>query len=553
MRTLLVPAIAMASLVAGFAPIATQPDSAICPEVRTGAGALCGLRLESGSVAFLGVPYAAPPVGELRWRPPEPVPLWEGIREATSLAPACPQPSFQVEFHRRVARRLGGDPQAVPEFPRESEDCLYLNVWTPRTGEGTDLPVLVWIHGGAGTIGTAMESSYNGERLADRRAIVVAVNYRLGPLGFLAHPALSAESPRGVSGNYALLDLIEALRWVRREIAAFGGDPGRVTVFGQSAGAALIGHLMTTPLADGLFQRAILQSGTGIDLAIPLRSENGEVDSGEDLGVRLVEALGVHEKGDVTSTLRAMAADEIIRTAFEAKAVPDRPVIDGWVVPEAVEDALAAGRRAAVPVIAGGNSDETAVLVPPPASIAEYRDRVREAYGRNAETVLRLYPAADSAAAVLADRRRATDEYFSMPARLMARYVVETGGDAWLYRFDRSLPAAKGHEVGAYHGAELWFLFGNYARWAFPDGANNEDDAFGGLLADLWLRFAETGDPNGPGLPTWPAYDPARPRLLFLRDDPTVGPVPRAMALDLLLRIDSPAATRVRTRRRIRG
>lgn len=513
-------------------PDATRA-AAEAPAVSTASGTLRGRATEAGPWAYLGIPYAAPPVGERRWRPPELPAPWRGTREAQAFGPPCPQPPFQAEFYRRVARRLGGDPEAVPDLPRTSEDCLYLNVWTPRPGEARRLPVLVWLHGGAGTVGATADPLLDGSRLASRGAVVVTVAYRLGPLGFLAHPGLSAESARGVSGNYALLDLIEALRWVQREIGRFGGDPERVTVAGQSAGAALATHLLASPPAATLLHGAILQSGTGLEMDLPLRAGSPGEPSGEALGLRLAEALGAGEAADPIAGLRGLSADSLVRGAFASRHVPDRPVVDGWIVPEPVGSMLAAGRASELPVIVGTTALEAEVLVPPMASVRAYRETVEELYGRDALELLSLYPASDSAEAARAFRSLTTDDWFAAPARLAARLLAGSG-DAWLYRFDRTYPAAEGGAVGAFHGVELPFLFQRFPpAWGAPGPA---DRTFAELVGRVWIRFAATGDPNGPGLTRWPKFDPDRPRVLFLRDAPAIGPLPRRPVLDLFER-----------------
>jgi para-nitrobenzyl esterase len=304
-------------------------------------------------VAFKGIPFAAAPVGDRRWRPPAPITPRHGVQKATEFGPSCIQQQGTMDFYRAIAETFGQDPSLVPDLGPFSEDCLYLNVWTSSWGEDELRPVMVWIHGGGNTAGSASEVYYDGARLARRDVVVVTFNYRLNVFGFLAHPALTAESEHGSSGNYALLDQISALRWVQRNIASFGGDPKRVTIFGESAGATDIAYLMSSPLARGLFHRAIMQSGGyGVSEFRTLAEE-------EAVGEGLAAALDVGESDEVLTAMRAVCAEELHRVAVETyPAGFNAPNVDGWVLPEAPAETFETGEHIRVPLMIGLNGHE---------------------------------------------------------------------------------------------------------------------------------------------------------------------------------------------------
>lgn len=437
------------------------------PRVAIDAGTLEGaVDSATGVLVFRGVPYAAPPVGRLRWRPPRAPAHWRGVRPATALGKNC----MQTRVYSDIDAFAAG----------VSEDCLYLNVWTTSVGHGEPRrPVMVWIHGGGFFAGFGGEERHDGARLAQKGAVVVTINYRLGPLGFLAHPALAAESPHHASGDYGLLDQIEALRWVRRNIARFGGDPSRVTVFGESAGGMSVGALVASPLAKGLFARAILESGTGIGLGVQRR------DDAEATGARYATLLGVRGGGaKAAAALRALSADSLLAgMAMLAKAsaggraadLPFAPAVDGWVLPRPVDSALARGAANVVPVIVGSNADED-------------------------------------------------DGVFGAPARTFARLVTARHGRAYLYQFTRAGEDSASRARGAYHSAEITFVFGRPHPLLAVAGRAAYDSTLAEAMSDYWVSFATSGDPNGPPnagkWPRWPAYDPATDAYLEL--GPTV-------------------------------
>jgi para-nitrobenzyl esterase len=468
------------------------------PVVRIDSGEVRGVVSESGVAVFRGIPYAAPPVGELRWRPPQQIEPWPGIRDATEFGSACPQPDHLSGVYGIA-------------LPETSEDCLFLNVWTPDPAGETKLPVMVWIHGGSFYLGWGHQRSSYGGRLASRGAVVVTLNYRLGALGFMAHPDLTAESPHGSSGNYGLLDQIAALQWVKRNIAAVGGDPGRVTIFGVSAGAGSVNSLMASPLAAGLFHRAICQSGTAVGIFQGLGAGWAGQPPAEAMGERVAQRLGVDPAGNVLARMRSAPVDEILAAAPAAgggEPTPDRfqffPIVDGWVIPEPPYVVFSSGRQHDVPLIVGANANEGSVFVSRlgDPTAARYVERARQRYGPAADRFLELYPAAADQDVPAAYDRATTDERFVAGARFVARMTEGVSSDAFLYHFTRV--RAGNERLGAYHGSEVGFVFDSFS----PERPKDEADA---VLTDLmgayWVQFAATGNPNRDGLPEWPPYD----------------------------------------------
>lgn len=483
--------------------------------VRTTAGDLEGEELPSGVLAFRGVPYARPPVGDRRWRPPEPPESWQGVRDAKTFAPACPQGDGTAAYYRRAARRLGRDTTAVPDRGPTSEDCLHLNVWTPGTSAERALPVFVWVHGGAGNTGSGSDPLFRGNRLARRGAVVVTLDYRLGPLGFLAHPALSAEAPSGSSGNYALRDLVRALRWIRANADAFGGDPARVTLAGQSSGASLVETLLVVPPARGLFHRAVSHSATLLDPP-PLRAAGEEPDA-EAGGVRFLERLGFG--ADVRpATLRSIPVDSLLAAAARAgPSAPTAPVVDGRLLPGDPADLWATGEFARIPILKGTTDDEFSLFMPPtPVEPGEYEEWADERYGALGSLVLEARPPGPDAETTRRRRVRVlSDQTFRVPALLVLRWT-DGRSPVHLYRFGwRPDDGA----VGAFHSADLPFLFDTHeaAGWWRRDTSITRLTS---IVQDAWLDFAATGSPGAEGLPPWPASKPDRPRVMVLDEPP---------------------------------
>lgn len=471
------------------------------PLAHTGLGALRGRRGAGGIEEFRAIPFAAP---VQRWRPPEPAPPWAGVRDATAWGPDCPQQPWE---------------RAATRAPAQAEDCLTLNIWTPSCDPGAKRPVLVWFYGGSYLFGSATDPRCDGSTFAAKGAVLVTANYRVGLFGFLSHPQLSAESPHGSSGNYGLLDAIEALRWVRAHIGAFGGDPANITAFGVSAGSASLSLLACSPLAEGCFDKLILQSpGAFRPLASRAESDEAGRAVGEDIAE--LRALPWAEVLDRTArlvpTVRALTAPRVLR-----------PIRDGWVIPLDERDAYAAGRFHAVPTLVGSNADEGSKLTA--AWSVEREALLRANFARDPERALALFPTVADAFG---------DSQFNLGARGVARAMAGAGRPTWRYVFTRRRP---GRSDGPDHGDEVPYVFGR------PDhgglAADECDAALAEAMQDAWIRFAATGNPNpianptgNPvvSLPAWPRYDPAGDAHLELGEDIGVGAAWRREPLDFL-------------------
>jgi para-nitrobenzyl esterase len=461
------------------------------PQVTIAQGRLRG-SAEPGIREFKGIPYAQPPVGARRWRPPAPPTHWAGTRDATAFGPSCLQPPV-------AATSVYADPPAAM-----SEDCLTLNVWAPD--HAAKAPVIVWVHGGSLRIGGSAEPIYDGAAFARRGVVFVSINYRLGVLGWLASSALSAESPDHVSGNYGLLDQIAALRWVRANIVAFGGDPGNVTVMGESAGALSVTYLLASPLARGLFDKAIMESAN--TRAVPeLRQAAYGLPSAETIGGDLARKLGAHD----LAALRAMDGEALTIAATKAGFVP-QGTIDGHVLPHQVIDTFDRGEQARVPVLAGFNSGELRsqrVFLPKaPANATAYEQAISARYGDLAPEFLRLYPASDIEESMLATLR---DAIYGWATERIVRKQVAAGLPAYLYFFDHCYPAAKARDLCDFHASELPFVFGRVGaasalppNWPRPEG--EADERLSRAMIAYWVSFARTGQPVAPGAPVWRPY-----------------------------------------------
>jgi para-nitrobenzyl esterase len=497
-------AVALALVGAGYAQDAHDSSATT---VTLASGTLRGMRFdnERTGVAFLGVPYAAPPLGELRWKPPEPVARWAGMRDATQFGPACPQL-----------------PEPWLTYPHWREDCLFLNVWTKQMSSQHKQPVIVFFHGGSNRAGYSQRDQL-GPSLSPSGLVVVSANYRLGPLGFLALPALTAESPRASSGNYGLLDQIQALKWVRENIARFGGDPGRITVMGQSSGAVDICLLMASPLARGLFQKAILESGEcqgtlNKDIRTPI-SVNGISGTGEQTGERLAADLGIKSGPDMLRKLRSVPVDTILKAMSRDSDLQFDAIVDGWVVAEQPAKIFAEGRQAHIPVLVGSNADEATVFGPGPANLSEYRRYLQADAGIYAEQEFQAWPASFDAD-VPGQYLKLENMSFAYGAWSMARAMTRARQPVYLYLLTW-IQTGKRASLGAHHGEELPFLDDAYpSSW----GSSSGDQAFGEILRTYWSNFAMTGDPNSPGLPKWPTFDPSSDHVFSLGQ--RIGSIP---------------------------
>ncbi len=492
-------------LLAGLGATAAHPAER--PTATVAQGQLTGT-LDGDLRVFKNIPYALPPVGERRWQPPAPAAAWEGTRDAAAFGPRCVQPPLP--------------PTSIYYSPIEamSEDCLSLNVWAPADAAGA--AVMVWIHGGSLRIGGSSEPLYDGAALARRGIVFVSINYRLGVLGWLAHPELSAESPHGASGNYGLLDQIEALRWVRDNIAAFGGDPGNVTIMGESAGALSVTHLLISPPARGLFHKAVAQS-TNLRPMPELSRAAHNLPSAESVGVALADTIGANG----LAGLRAMDAEALALAALQAR-FDARTVLDGWALPRQLLDVFEAGEQAAVPLLTGFTSGEMRAglipLGPIPDSAESYEAIIARLYGEFAPAFLALYPASDMRESMLAALR---DAVFAWSSERMVHDYARAGQPAYLYLFDRCDPESRARDLCAFHAAELPYTFGQVGpgaalpvNWPRLDGA--EDVALSDAMLDYWVAFARTGTPNVAGRPHWPAYAESEGYMRFA-DRPEPG------------------------------
>jgi para-nitrobenzyl esterase len=482
--------------------------------VVTDIGRVSGTHAD-GVAVYKGIPFARPPVGELRWRAPEPATPWTGVLKATRFASACMQTGVSM-------------PGETP--PQTSEDCLYLNIWTPAHRDDAYLPVIVWIYGGGFSNGSASMPLYWGDKLARKGVVVVTFGYRVGPFGFLALPALSQESPDHSSGNYGLEDQIAALRWVQKNIHAFGGDPERVTIAGQSAGGDCVSILMASPLARGLFQRAIAESG---GLFEPLElAPNYLLVNAEHEGEAYEASLGA--KG--LAEMRALPASALL--GKDAGGV-SHPVLEPHVLPRSPYDVFARGEQNDVPVLVGSNAEEARSLVTDLASVkaATFADDIAKHWGRFhlPPQLLDAYPHATDADAKQARLDFERDLRFGWDMWAWARLEAMKGHNAvYYYRFAHRPPFPQDSIYagwGASHFAELWYVFDHLAqeRWHWSAADGNLADT----ISSYWVNFARSGDPNGPGLPSWPAFTATKQSTLILDDPIETGDVPERKTLEV--------------------
>ncbi len=490
------------------------------PQVKTNSGVVLG-KADGPVNKFLGIPYAAPPVGDLRWKPPAPAAAWTGVKKATEFGSHCLQGNVYGDM---VFRDPGG-----------SEDCLTLNVWVPAKAATAKLPVMVWIYGGGFVCGSTSESRQDGTVLAQQGVIVVSMNYRVAMFGFFVHPELAKESEHHAAGNYGLMDQTAALHWVHDNIAAFGGDPANVTIFGESAGSFSVSAQMASPLAKGLFQRAIGESGgaffsEGMSFdPLSVREEKDARKAREKLGVSTL------------AELRALPAEKLME--FFGKPGPEAfdfgPDVDGYFLPESAPSIFAAGKQNDVPLLAGWNHDEGSfdiVFNPQKPTPESAKAAAQKDFGDKAAEFLKLYPSDTSEQVLRSEQDFAGDKFIAFSTWAWIEAQSKTGKQPiYRYRFDLGPPAdPKGPQLGAYHSAEIEYVFSQLDSKA-GIAWRAEDRALSATMQKYWSNFAKNGDPNGPGLPKWPTYsaadgwpimlldaapaahkDDLRPRYLFL-------------------------------------
>jgi para-nitrobenzyl esterase len=491
--------------------------------VRIDTGEVVGkFQLNAAVRAFLGVPFAAPPVGALRWKPPQPAAPWPTARAATSYGAQCMQPArSKTSVYYEYA---GGDQPT-------SEDCLYLNVWAPSERADGKLPVMVWIYGGGFQQGSAANPVFDGARLAARGVIVVSINYRVGIFGFMAHPDLTAESPQHASGNYGLLDQVAGLQWVKRNAAAFGGDPDNATIFGQSAGAAAVTYLFSSPLARGLFAHGIAES-----FGFANKTMTGLADA-EKSGTALAEKVAAHSLGD----LRQIPAAKLLETR-----VTMNPIVDGWFLPANPYTMFAQGKEAAVPLLAGWNADEGATF-PHAKTLAGYQEWVRQKYPAIADRLLELYPARTDDEARSANKRMVRDSLFAWGPWSAARLHAKNGYPTYLYHFNHPQPLRAGvtydeidsvDGLGTFHSSEYPYLFGTLD--VLTRDWTNADRMLSDRMQSHWVAYAYSGSPNAPGLAHWPSFNETAETTMYLGDKTGPEPVPNLDRLELFDTLPSP-------------
>ncbi|MDR2497614.1 MAG: carboxylesterase family protein [Tannerellaceae bacterium] len=471
--------------------------------VTTRAGLVSGTVSDDGQIRiFRGIPFAAPPVGDLRWREPQPPAPWEGVRACT-IPPASAMQAKPVPFNCWSSEFL------IPPDPI-SEDCLYLNVWTPA-GPGDRLPVMVWIHGGGFTGGSGTVPLYDGEAIARKGIVYVTINYRLGIFGFLAHPELSAESPQHLSGNYGLLDQVAALRWVQENIAGFGGDPAQVCIAGQSAGAFSVNMLMASPLTRGLFARAIAQSGGTLWGS---RALGQTLPDAEERGRRLVDRLGL-----TIPQMRALPADSLLKLPSA-----NGFVIDSLCFPSA-RSVFEAGLQHKVPLLTGWNEGDGVSFGPSP-SAASFRAAAEMQYGDRAGQFLRLFPAETDLEAA-ASQKLVNALFFGWNNYALARFQ-SAACPSFLYYFRRTPPGEPNY--GSFHSAEFAYALHTLNYWERP--FTEVDRRLEEAMSSYWTNFVKHGDPNGASLPPWPAFDPQNPQVMELGDEVKAGTMPAREQLE---------------------
>ncbi len=488
-------------------------SAAIDEPVHLDSGLAAGVAGTNPDVrVFRGIPYATPPVGNLRWREPQPAMHWDGVRKADQFGAICSQAAG-----RGAATAI---PPANPA--KSSEDCLFLNVWTAATSASERRPVMVWIHPGGYQTGSGSTPGFDGEGLAKKGVVLVTINYRLGVFGFFSHPELTKESEHHASGNYALMDQAAALRWVQKNIAGFGGDPQRVTVFGDSAGSSSISNLMGSPRAKGLFQRAVGESGAWMGLSLTATRTLAEA---EQAGVKIAEGFNVHSLEE----LRAKPAEDLLKGGRGGG-----PVVDGWFLPEDVGTIFAEGKQNDVPMLGGSNKDEGTFFLQP-TTAEKFIERSRMRYGAQADAFLKLYPATTDEEANASQFAAFRDE-LAFVMRVWARAQTKTGhSKAFLYYFTHDPPppagatARGGFGSGATHGAEAQYVFQNLLP---PRAWTDLDHQVSDMLSSYWVNFAAKGDPNGKGLSKWPAFDDRKSdRPMVLGDQAEMGPAPNQAQL----------------------
>ena len=511
-------------MLAVVAAAAVTTAVAASGEVKIESGRLQGVARD-GVVGFKGIPFAAAPVGDLRWRAPAPVKAWTGVRPAAEYGADCAQKPFPGD-----AAPLGGTP---------AEDCLYANVWVPEGSAGKKLPVMVWIYGGGFVNGGSSPAVYDGSQFAKRGVVFVSFNYRLGRFGFFAHPALTKENPAAPLGNYGYLDQIAALQWVKRNISAFGGDAGNVTIFGESAGGGSVLTMMTSPMAKGLFHKAIVESGGGRTLLMGprylSRTSSTGTPSAESVGMAFAKSVGIEgEDAAALAALRKLPADSVVaglNMASMGTPTYAGPMIDGKVVIESPGEAYAAGRGAKIPVMIGANSAD--IGFPQGRTL----DELFAPFGADKEKAKAAYDPTGKGKFLEVGTALAADQMMVEPSRFVARTIAATGQPAYEYRFSYVAESMRQKWPGAPHATEIPFVFDTVLA-RYGKDLTDADRATAQAANAYWVNFAKTGNPSAKGLPEWPAYSPKTDILMdFSPSGPVAKPDPLRDRLDLVERL----------------
>ena len=455
---------------------------------------------ESSRIAvFRGIPYAAPPVGAGRWRPPAAHTPREGTQEATEFASACPQLQGNHDWYRHVAELFGNPPDTIEPLENIDEDCLYLNIWTSARAPGEKRPVMLWVPGGSNINGYANEPNYLGHNIAEKDVVYVSLNYRLGALGFMAHPGLSAESPLGTSGNYALLDQIAALRWIHENIEAFGGDPYNITLVGESSGGYNIAWLLTSPLADGLFHRAIIQSGGwAVDSFVTLNQAESD-------GEKVATSMGFGKPLsdiEIIEAMRELDWPTVVQAAADTYAGWYGALVDGYLLAEPAAAIFDQGTINKVDLLIGANANELYMYLAEDVVEEDLIRMIATHGGANEKELAAILETnANPDIRKVMDRLGSSANGFLCASRYIASAVAEISDNVYFYYFTRIRPG--GEKILAYHGAEIPYVFGTADDW-LP--GNETDKQLSDAMMQYWVNFATTGSPNGVGLPDWPAY-----------------------------------------------
>ncbi|MVN23456.1 carboxylesterase/lipase family protein [Mucilaginibacter arboris] len=484
--------------------------------IKTETGLISGLKSADGKViSYKGIPFAQPPVGELRWRVPQPAKPWTGVRKCESFGPDPYQPAPR-------AVSMWSEEYFIPKGSVRSEDCLYLNVWRPVKASSKKLPVLVWIYGGGFNSGGTDLKLYDGEATAKRGVIFVGANYRVGIFGGFAHHELSEESGYNASGNYGLLDQIAALKWVQENITAFGGDPKNVTINGQSAGSMSVNCLIASPLAKGLFEKAIAESGAY--MVSGARGMNN-LQTAEAQGARAMKALNVNS----IAGLRKLSSEDV-QTKLRAAG---GPIIDGYLLPQSIPAIFAEGKQNKVALLTGWNENE-GMLQGPLKNASDFKKQMTDAFGAKADEFFSYYPAGNEEEAKTSQYKLSKDGMFGIQNYTLANVESNNGQKVYVYRFTHKVPGTGIYEnIGAFHSGEIAYTFSNLKYINRP--WQQLDHQLANTISSYWVNFAISGDPNGKGLPAWPAYNPQTIQVMMLSDQPEAETIPDKAALDLII------------------